>query len=85
MVQITTIAKRSTKSGLIHPPTGWDPDSNAVSIEAVRKYPDRFLYGSDWPLIPMQGYRQFIADMLPEEWMALVFEENARMLFSRLS
>ena len=27
---------------LIHPPGGWDPDSNAVAIEAARKYPDRF-------------------------------------------
>jgi predicted TIM-barrel fold metal-dependent hydrolase len=46
--------------------------------------PNQFLYGSDWPLIPMRGYRQFIADMMPEEWEAMVFEENARMLFSRL-
>ncbi len=29
-------------AALIHPPRGWDPDSNASAIEAVRKYPDRF-------------------------------------------
>jgi len=29
-------------AALIHPPSGWDPDSNALAIEAVRKYPDRF-------------------------------------------
>ena len=29
-------------AALIHPPTGWDPDSNALAIEAARKYPDRF-------------------------------------------
>jgi predicted TIM-barrel fold metal-dependent hydrolase len=29
-------------AALIHPPGGWDPDSNAVAIEAARKYPDRF-------------------------------------------
>src|SRR5258708_3383724 len=29
-------------AALIHPPRGWDPDSNALAIEAVRKYPDRF-------------------------------------------
>src|SRR6201995_647966 len=29
-------------AALIHPPGGWDPDSNATAIEAARKYPDRF-------------------------------------------
>src|SRR6201985_2140259 len=29
-------------AALIHPPRGWDPDSNALAIEAARKYPDRF-------------------------------------------
>lgn len=29
-------------AALIHPPSGWDPDANAVAIEAARKYPDRF-------------------------------------------
>ena len=47
--------------------------------------PDRILYGSDWPLIPMRGYREFIADMLPEEWEPMVFEENVRVLFSRMA
>jgi predicted TIM-barrel fold metal-dependent hydrolase len=29
-------------AALIHPPASWDPDSNALALEAVRKYPDRF-------------------------------------------
>jgi predicted TIM-barrel fold metal-dependent hydrolase len=29
-------------AALIHPPGGWDPNSNAIAIEAARKYPDRF-------------------------------------------
>ena len=29
-------------AALIHPPLGWDPNSNAAAIEAARKYPDRF-------------------------------------------
>ena len=29
-------------AALIHPPRGWDPDSNALAIEAARNYPDRF-------------------------------------------
>ena len=29
-------------AALIHPPRSWDPDSNALAIEAARKYPGRF-------------------------------------------
>jgi predicted TIM-barrel fold metal-dependent hydrolase len=29
-------------AALIHPPLGWDPNANAIAIEAARKYPDRF-------------------------------------------
>jgi uncharacterized protein len=43
--------------------------------------PNRFLYGSDWPLAPMTAYRDFIAPALPEAHRPLVFEENARLLF----
>jgi predicted TIM-barrel fold metal-dependent hydrolase len=43
--------------------------------------PNRFLYGSDWPLAPMKEYRDFIASAIPEAHHALVFEENARLLF----
>jgi predicted TIM-barrel fold metal-dependent hydrolase len=43
--------------------------------------PNRFLYGSDWPLVPMTAYRDFIRAAVPEAYHALVFEENARTLF----
>jgi predicted TIM-barrel fold metal-dependent hydrolase len=43
--------------------------------------PNRFLYGSDWPLAPMAAYRSFIAAAIPELHHASVFEENARALF----
>jgi hypothetical protein len=43
--------------------------------------PDRFLYGSDWPLAPMAVYRQFLAPLLDDpEWRA-VRADNARALF----
>ncbi len=42
--------------------------------------PNRFLYGSDWPLAPMTWYRRFIATAIPEEFYPLIFEENARQL-----
>jgi predicted TIM-barrel fold metal-dependent hydrolase len=43
--------------------------------------PNRFLYGSDWPLAPMAAYRSFIAAAIPEIYHALIFQENARNLF----
>jgi predicted TIM-barrel fold metal-dependent hydrolase len=43
--------------------------------------PNRFLYGSDWPLVPMDSYRAFIAAIVPELYHPMVFEENARTLF----
>ena len=57
------------------------------TIERVRsafryaERPNRFLYGSDWPLAPMPLYRDFIQEAIPEDWHELVFEESARMLF----
>ena len=43
--------------------------------------PNRFLYGSDWPLAPMTAYRDLIASSIPESHHPLLFEENARLLF----
>jgi hypothetical protein len=43
--------------------------------------PNRFLYGSDWPLVPMASYRAFVAATIPELYHSLIFEDNARKLF----
>jgi len=43
--------------------------------------PNRFLYGSDWPLVPMAAYRSFVAATIPELYHTMVFEDNARILF----
>jgi predicted TIM-barrel fold metal-dependent hydrolase len=43
--------------------------------------PNRFLYASDWPLVPMAAYRDFIRQALPEAHHAHIFEDNARLLF----
>jgi uncharacterized protein len=43
--------------------------------------PNRFLYGSDWPLAPMAAYRDLLRAAIPEVYHLLVFEENARALF----
>jgi predicted TIM-barrel fold metal-dependent hydrolase len=44
--------------------------------------PNRFLYGSDWPLAPMPAYRDLIAAAIPEAHHEQVFRDNAAMLFS---
>jgi len=37
-------------AALIHPPGGWDPNSNALAIKAARTYPDRFAIMGQFPL-----------------------------------
>jgi predicted TIM-barrel fold metal-dependent hydrolase len=46
--------------------------------------PDRFLYGSDWPLAPMVAYRDFVRSAIPEGLRDAVFRDNARALFPGL-
>jgi len=59
----------------------------ARTVERVREAidfterPDRFLYGTDWPLAPMRIYRDFVRQLFDEEHHQAVFEENARALF----
>lgn len=43
--------------------------------------PNRFLFGTDWPLAPIPEYRAFVAAAVPAEFHECVFEENARRLF----
>jgi predicted TIM-barrel fold metal-dependent hydrolase len=43
--------------------------------------PDKFLYGTDWPLAPMRIYRDFVRDLFPEQDHQAVFHDNARTLF----
>ncbi len=43
--------------------------------------PDRFLYGTDWPLSPMDVYRGFVRELFDEVHLQAVFEDNARALF----
>jgi predicted TIM-barrel fold metal-dependent hydrolase len=56
-------------------------------IEHVRKamqfaeWYDRLLFGSDWPLAPLEVYRDFIRELVPEEHHQEVFYDNAMSLF----
>jgi predicted TIM-barrel fold metal-dependent hydrolase len=66
---------------------GANQDAIRQAAEAVGKAlrysekPDRFLYGSDWPLVPMDPYRRFIESIVPEAHRPAVFGGNARSLF----
>jgi predicted TIM-barrel fold metal-dependent hydrolase len=55
--------------------------ANVARAFRYAERPNRFLFGSDWPLIPMAPYREFIASAIPEVYHGLVFEENAQRLF----
>jgi uncharacterized protein len=55
-----------------------------AAVQRAYRYaerPNRFLYGSDWPLVPMTAYRDFVATLVPAVHHDLVFTENARGLF----
>lgn len=43
--------------------------------------PNRFLFGTDWPLAKMRPYRDFVAQAIPQAFHDQVFAENARLLF----
>ena len=43
--------------------------------------PDRFRYGSDWPLAPMAAYRAFLAPLLDDPARRALRAANARALF----
>jgi uncharacterized protein len=56
-----------------------------VDVRKAMRYagkPDRFLFGSDWPLAPMASYRGLIERIVPAEFHPAVFEANAQALFN---
>jgi predicted TIM-barrel fold metal-dependent hydrolase len=59
-------------------------DETLANLRRAFRYaerPNRFLYGSDWPLAPMAVYRAWAATAIPEFHHEQVFEENAHTLF----
>jgi len=46
---LAEMAEAGVDAGLIHPPASWDPTSNALAIEAAKKYPDRFAIMGQFP------------------------------------
>jgi predicted TIM-barrel fold metal-dependent hydrolase len=43
--------------------------------------PNRFVFGTDWPLVPIAAYRDYIASVIPPQFHPQVFAENAELLF----
>jgi len=44
------MAAAGVDAAVIHPPTSWDPNANALAIEAARTHPDRFAILGNFPL-----------------------------------
>ena len=44
------MAAARVDAAVIHPPTSWDPNANALAIEAARTHPDRFAILGNFPL-----------------------------------
>ena len=70
----------------IHPDEATADQLSDVAQDLRRAFryaerPNRFLFGSDWPLVPIQAYQNLIASWLPEYAHELIFEANARVLF----
>lgn len=43
--------------------------------------PERFMFGSDWPLSSIAAYRDFVAELFPREHLPGVLHDNAVRLF----
>lgn len=43
--------------------------------------PEKFMFGSDWPLSPVLAYRAFVESLFPKEHHAAVFRDTAKKLF----
>jgi predicted TIM-barrel fold metal-dependent hydrolase len=53
-------------------------------IQYIDRY-DKFLYGSDWPLVNMEKYIEFIKRIIPENKFELVFFKNASNIFKKIN
>ncbi len=56
----------------------------AARVRSAMRYterPDKFVFGTDWPLIPFAAYCDFIRGIVPAVHHEGVFEGNARRLF----
>lgn len=45
---------------------------------------DKFLFGTDWPLAPIDSYIRFVQQLIPDKYAENVFYRNALRVFPRL-
>jgi predicted TIM-barrel fold metal-dependent hydrolase len=59
-------------------------ETRSAVLRAFRyaERPNRFVFGSDWPLAPVKVYRDFVASIFPPVYQNQLFIENARILLS---
>lgn len=46
---------------------------------------DKFLFGTDWPLAPIESYVRFVECLVPEQYHQQVFYDNALRVFPHLA
>ena len=42
---------------------------------------DRFMYGTDWPIVNLEEYLRFVQKLVPEKYWEAVFFENANRIY----
>jgi len=45
---------------------------------------DRLVFGTDWPLVPLDSYIRFVKNLIPEAYWEQVFYNNALRVFPKL-
>ena len=45
---------------------------------------EKLLFGTDWPLVPIEPYVKFVKALVPEEYHEDVFFKNALKVYPRL-
>ncbi|MEC0089040.1 amidohydrolase family protein [Paenibacillus macquariensis] len=45
---------------------------------------DRLVFGTDWPLVPLDSYIRFVKNLIPEAYWEQVFYSNALRVFPKL-
>lgn len=58
-----------------------DLSQNLQKAFRYAERPNRFLFGSDWPLVGIGPYRNWLEQILPPSCHPMIFEGNARNLF----
>ena len=58
-----------------------DVTTNLRKAFRYAERPNRFLFGSDWPLVPIAAYKKFIASVIPIDYHEQIFKLNAGLLF----